>query len=208
MKRIIKNEYQVLNKFNSKNMEITEVPPNSQIIHPITLSWIDNTKFSVPICVTKPSFDKEGVSLYKEYKCTNQTKTKYNNYLYLPPIGITAENLINIYNVETIDKLYQFINNNIDKLNPFTLNRIVNSWIRNNFETIKTYNNFLEKIYKKFLEKFYSKEKYLELTKKINLDKEIKDFIDYWFSKNNTLSFKIDLLFDLENYLEKANGKK
>ena len=121
MKRIIKNEYLEYKNFTSKNMEISEVPANSQIIHPITLNWIDNKKASNPICLTKPSFDKEGISLYKEYKCTNQ-KNKYNNYLYTPPIGITSENLIVIYDVESIDKLYQFIDDNIDKINVLTLN--------------------------------------------------------------------------------------
>ncbi len=207
MKRIIKNEYIEHKNFTSKNMEIKEVPPNSQIIHPVTLSWIDNTRSSNPICLTKPSFDKEGLTLYKDYKCTGQNPNKYNGYLYLPPIGLTSENLIKIYDVESIEKLSFFIIENINKINILTLNRIVNSWIRSNYDTIKTYNNFLEKIYLSLIEKYYSSENFQVLTKKINLEKEIKDFIDYWFGKNNTLGFKIDLLSDLENYLEKKSGK-
>lgn len=204
MKRIIKNEFQN-NNFNSKNMEIIEISSNTQKMHPITLNWIDNTKSTDPICIIKPSFDKNGISLWKNYKCINQNNI-YNNYLYIPPIGITSENLIKIYNVESIENLQLYINDNSTKINILTLNRIVNSWIRVNFDTIKLYNNFLEKIYKKILEYYYSVKNFEELNKKINLDKEIKDFIDYWFNKNNIIDFKFNLLFDLQNYLEKLKN--
>lgn len=205
MKRIIKNEFQNNNNFNSKNMEIIEISSNTQKMHPITLNWIDNTKSTDPICIIKPSFDKNGIALWKNYKCINQNNI-YNNYLYIPPIGITSENLIKIYNVESIENLQLFINDNSTKINILTLNRIVNSWIRVNFDTIKLYNNFLEKIYKKILEYYYSVKNFEELNKKINLDKEIKDFIDYWFNKNNIIGFKFNLLFDLQNYLEKLKN--
>ena len=204
MKRIIKPEYNEYKTFNNKNIEIIEVPAGSQKIHPITLNWIDNSKFSVPICLTKPSFDKEGITLYKEYKCTTQTN-KYNSFLYTPPIGITSLDLVKIYNVESIEKLQLFIDENINKINILTLNKIVSSWIRVNFDIIKTYNNFLEKIYKKMLEKYYSYENYVSLSSKVNLDKEIKDFIDYWFAKNNNIEFKIDILVELQDYLEKIS---
>ena len=202
MKRIIKNEFHEYKNFNSKNMEITQISGNTQKIHPITLNWIDNSKSSQPLCITKPSFDKEGITLYKDYKCNTQNN-KYNNYLYTPPIGISSENLIKIYDVESIDSLQTFIDENIKKMNVLTLNRIINSWIRVNFDTIKMYNNFLEKIYKKLLEQYYSFKNFEELNRKINLDKEIKEFIDYWFTKNNIIGFRFNLLFELQNYLEK-----
>jgi hypothetical protein len=202
MKRIIKNEVQDYKIFNSKNMEISQIPGNTQKMHPITLNWLDNTKSTNPICITKPSFDKEGITLYKDYKCINQNN-KYNNYLFTPPIGISSENLIKIYNVESIENLQSFIEDNITEMNILTLNRIINSWIRVNFDSIKIYNNFLEKIYKKILERYYSFKNFEELNKKINLDKEIKDFIDYWFAKNNNIGFRFNLLFELQNYLEK-----
>ena len=111
MKRIIKNEFHEYKNFNSKNMEITQISGNTQKIHPITLNWIDNSKSSQPLCITKPSFDKEGITLYKDYKCNTQNN-KYNNYLYTPPIGISSENLIKIYDVESIDSLQTFIDEN------------------------------------------------------------------------------------------------
>ena len=52
------------------------------------------------------------------------------------------------------------------------------------------------------LDKYYGFKNIEELNK-LNLDKELKDFIDYWFGKNNSIGFKFNLFFDLINYLEK-----
>jgi hypothetical protein len=202
MKRIIKNEFLEYKKFNSKNMEILQIGENTQRIHPITLNWIDNSKSSTPLCITKPNFEKDNLTIYKDYKCTNNQVNKYNSYLYTPPIGVSAEDLIKIYNLESIESLQAFVFENINNINILTINRLINCWIRINFETIKTYNNFLEKIYKKMLDKYYGFKNIEELNK-LNLDKELKDFIDYWFAKNNSIGFKFNLFFDLINYLEK-----
>ncbi len=202
MKRIIKNEFLEYKKFNSKNTEIMQIGENTQRIHPITLNWIDNSKSSTPLCITKPSFENNTLTLYKDYKCTNNQVNKYNSYLYTPPIGVSAEDLIKIYDLESIESLQTFVFENINTINILTINRLINCWIRVNFETIKTYNNFLEKIYKKMLDKYYGF-KNMEKFNKINLDKELKDFIDYWFGKNNSIGFKFNLFFDLINYLEK-----
>ena len=200
MKRIIKNEFQEHQKFNSKNLEIAEIPVNSQKMHPITLNWIDNKNNVNPLCIIKPGFDKEGISLYKDYKC-NTSNNKYNSYLYTPPIGVSSDNLIKIYDVESIENLQTFVNENINNINILTINRLINSWIRVNFDTIKIYNNFLEKIFKKMLDKYYG---FKNLENFKNLDKEIKDFIDYWFNKTNKIGFNFDLFFELIDYLEKV----
>lgn len=203
MKRIIKNEFQEYKKFNSKNTEIIQIGENTQKIHPITLNWIDNSKSTTPLCITKPSFEKETITLYKDYKCTNNQTNKYNSYLYTPPIGVSSEDLIRIYDVESIETLQTFVADNISSMNFLTINRLVNCWIRVNFDTIKIYNNFLEKIFKKMLDKYYGF-KNMEKFSKINLDKEIKDFIDYWFDKNNSVGFNFNLFLELINYLEKV----
>jgi len=198
MKRIIKN-------FNSKNMEIDEIPSNSSRMHPITLNLIDNTKSPNPLCLTKPHMEKNGMMLYTDYKCLNKTNN-YKNNLYIPPIGIGSNNLLVIYNIDSIDGLYNFINENISNMNILSLNRIVNSWIRVNFDTIKVYNNFLEKIYKKMLEKYLSYDNWTKYQNIINLDKEIKDYIDYSFNKNNKIEFNYNLLSDLAIYLGKIKS--
>ena len=203
MKRIIKNEFEEYSKNNFKNLEIGEIPANSQKIHPITLNWIDNRKSINPLCLTKPHVENSNyLIMYKDYKCTN-TSSNYKSFLYIPPIGITAADIIQIYNINSIDSLQTYVNNNINEINILSLNRVVNSWIRINFDTIKMYNNFLEKIYKKLLEKYLSSQNW-QYVQTRELDKEIKKFIDYWFDKNNSIGFNFNLLEDLELYLLKT----
>jgi hypothetical protein len=195
MKRIIKN-------YNSNNIDIVNIPINSDKLHPITLNWIN--KQQKPTCITKPYFaDSDMLNLYKEYNC-NSSNYIYKNTLHIPPIGITSNDILHIYRVESIDSLLLYINDNIQDGNIININRIVNSWIRINYDTIKIYNNFLEKIYKKLIDKYlssYNKNKIIN--DEINIDKEIKYYIDYWTTKHNSSDFELNLLEDLISYFVK-----
>ena len=204
MKRIIKNEFHEYKKLNSKNIDIGDIPINTQKIHPITLNFIDNFKSTSPICITKPHLeDGNKLILYKKYNC-NVKNDVYKNILYIPPIGITSNDILQIYNIDSIDNLLSYINNNINDGNIININRIVNSWIRINYDTIKIYNNFLEKIYKKLVDRYLSYDNKNKIKNdNINIDKEIKDYIDYWTNKNNSLDFELNLLEDFISYFIK-----
>ena len=122
--------------------------------------------------------------------------------MYLPPIGFSSSDILQIYNIESIDSLDKWIQENIENKNYITINRVLNCWIKNNFDTLKNYNNFLEKIYNKLLYQYFLKSK----TQKINeteTNKEIKNFIDYWINKYNGSEFNLDLLEELLNYYKK-----
>ena len=197
-KRIIKNENF---NFTSKNNEISQVPINSQVLHPISTVWVQN-KSTNPFCLTKFNLDnKNNLNILNEYKC----KTNVDNYkknMYLPPIGFSSSDILQIYNIESIDSLDKWIQENIENKNYITINRVLNCWIKNNFDTLKNYNNFLEKIYNKLLYQYFLKSK----TQKINeteTNKEIKNFIDYWINKYNGSEFNLDLLEELLNYYKK-----
>lgn len=196
-KRIIRNEYE---SFKSK--EIITLPPKTTILHPINLEVIQNTDSINSICLTKFQIDKNNnLNIFNTYKC----KDNLNNlkkYLYVPVIGLESIDLLKIYSIYSIDSLYEWINNNLDKLSLETINRIINCWIRVNFDTLKNYNNYLEKIYWKIFE-FNFKKKVSE--NETNIKKEIKNFIDYWINKHSVDEFNFNLLKDLNQYLFKKN---
>ena len=83
-----------------------------------------------------------------------------------------------------------------------TINRVINCWIRVNFETLKNYNNYLEKINWKIIE--FNYHSYIEANES-NIKKEIKSFIDYWINKHSLDEFNLNLLKDLIQYLYKKN---
>jgi hypothetical protein len=207
MKRLIKKEFQEYKNFSSKNNEISNIPINTTIMHPITLNWIRET--NNPSCITKPHFSNSNTFiLYKDYNC-NVSNDVYKNILYIPPIGFTSNDILKIYNIDSIDSLLLYINNNIHEGNIININRIVNSWIRVNYDSIKIYNNFLENIYKQLVDK------YLNINNKnkikndnININKEIKYYIDYWTNKNNSIDFKLNLLEDFVFYFIKKYNLK
>lgn len=200
MKRIIKDEFKEYKKFISKSNEIIDIPPNSSITHPITLDLVHNKSNTKSMCLLKPEFTKDGVLWYNQNKCINSNNT-YKNYLYIPPIGIQSHNLLSIYEIDTIESLQNYIKNNIEISNISTINRLLNCWIRVNFLTIKSHNNFLEKIYRELLERYYGIEYIEKIREKMNIDKEIKNFIDYWCEKNNNTDFILNLLEDLYKHL-------
>lgn len=189
-KRIIKNE-------------ISNINPNTYDMHPITLETINNNT-DTSLCLTKYNLKNNKLSILK-YNCKTESNTR-NQYMYIPPIGITAKDILEIYNIKSIDQLSEYINQ--DKLNDnqYKIERIINAWIRENFDTLKAHNNYLENICYKMIEVFYPNiygSKHAE-----NLDKDIKKYIDYWIGINNVNNFSLDLIVDLYNYLVKKYNNK
>ena len=195
-KRIIKDD----KIFKSKDIET--IKPDTIKIHPISLNIVDTRGFINPICLTKMNISDNKLSTYSNYICKGENK--YKEYIQLPPIGFGTSELLQIYNINNIDNLKYWIESNIEEYNIFTLKRVLNCWINNNIDVLKIHNNFLEDICKLLLEKYMD----LYNIKNIDIDKEVKYYIDYWIEKYDINSFEIDLLDNLKDYLIKKNDKK
>ena len=219
-KRIIKNEieqskYYLGSIINSKKLieqkdsfkskEITNINPDNQTLHPISSQWINTKNLVNPICLTKFQILNNETKIISTYKCKTDTND-YKSFLFLPPIGLTSDDIIKIYNLESIDRLYNWLSENIDdvssvsygRVNYLTIVRVVNCWIRVNFETLKNYNNFLVKIMSKLFR--------FNFGDNINIpdiDKEIRDYIEYWMNKNSGTEFKLNLIDDFYSYVIK-----
>jgi hypothetical protein len=192
--RLIKDE--IISK------DIETVPINTIRLHPISLNTIKTHGLINPICLTKMKISDDKLNTYSNYVCKGENK--YKEYVQLPPIGFESSDLLQIYSINNIDNLQYWIESNIEEYNIFTLRRVLNCWINNNIDVLKIHNNFLENICKLLLEKYMD----LDSIKKIDLDKEVKYYIDYWIEKYDKNSFVIDLLDDLKDYLIKKNEKK
>lgn len=118
------------------------------------------------------------------------------NFMITPSIILTFDSILEIYNISSIDNLIEFINNNKDKTYEF-INRVINCWIRKNFDDLKSYNKILISIYRNLYNKYYSD---LEIDKK-----RCKKFISYWLKNKNISDFNLNLGNDLKKYLIKKN---
>jgi hypothetical protein len=177
--------------------EIVNIPPNTRTMEPLFLKL---TNF-VPSqsCLTKLDLDNnKNLTYYNNYKCVSNVND-YKKYLYTPPIGISSNSLLKIYDIDSIDDLNILYNTYSDgTINYITFNRVLNCWIKNNIDVLKN-NNFLEKIYYKLLSTFINQ----KIISKINLEKEIKEYINRILIDKTYNMFNFDLLDDMINFFSK-----
>lgn len=191
-KRIIKSD----NYFKSNNIET--VPINTNKIHPITLDMVNTSGFINPVCLTKFHISNNKLNIYSEYTCNGENK--YNEYMHLPPINITSSDLLKLYNINTIDNLKDYINSNISIINQYTLIRIMHCWVINNMNILKSHTSSFINIYNIIIHHF----DIFNQTIKINVDKEVKYYIEYWIQKYDT-TITTTLFEDLSIYLYNKN---
>ena len=117
------------------------------------------------------------------------------NMLY-PSINITSKDIIEIYDVNNIDSLKVWIDENITK-DFETINRVLNSWIIYNLSNLKYFNNALIDLIDKILKVHFK-----DIKKNI-IDKELPKFVDYWVKKDDVENFDLNLIIDFKNYLNK-----
>ena len=164
-KRIIKDE----KKFNSK--DIMTVKPNNRIIHPITLNPIDTSGFVNPICLTKMFISNNKFNEYDNYVCNGENK--YKEYIQLPPISLSSQDLLEIYSINNIENLNDWINNNIITYSDITLSRVISCWITNNIDSRNLYKKYLQNICIKMISNVNPSIKDID-------DDSIKDYINNW----------------------------
>ena len=120
--------------------------------------------------------------------------------MYIPPITINSETLLNIYNLNNIEDIINYIDNNLNKkiINFYHINRILKCWIRTNFNNLNTYLNVIQKICIKMIYAYF----YIE--QNTDIEKDINDYIKYWIKKNNDINiFTLDLFIDIVIYYKK-----
>ena len=188
-KRSIKQEIY----FTSKNIETLNI--NSSKIHPITLQNINTNNKTSPICLTKMHISNNKLNMYDKYICNGENK--YNEYIHLPPVSLSAGDLLTLYEISNSDNLKIWISEKIEYMNLNTIKRVLKCWIIENINDLKKHNEILNEICEIILNK-------LEKFNQINKTKMIENFVEYWIQK-----FKIednnDIIEDLIKYINKKN---
>jgi len=113
-----------------------------------------------------------------------------------PSLLLPSSELLKIYEVKDIN---DFIKSNLEDNNFSFINRILNCWIRENFNDLKKNNNILINIYYQIFNNI--------IDKKI-FEKECKIFLNKWFKNKNIDTFFMDLGNDLEKYLSNKYDQK
>ena len=187
-KRIIED------KKNYKSKDIATVPINKTIIHPITLNKINTKEFKNPICLTKMHISNNKLNTFSNYICNGENK--YKQYIQLPPISLNSSDLLEIYEINNIDELNDWIKKNIYEYTYLTLARVLSCWIINNSDSLKLYKKKLEDIYL-----FYISKNIIDL-KKSNDEEKIIKFINDWID-NYTADKDSNIVNELLIYIKK-----
>jgi hypothetical protein len=193
-KRYIKSEPITNSLFTSK--EIVNIEPGTSALHPISTQWVNLKNDNDPICLTKYQILNNESKIFNNYKCKTNVND-YKNFLYVPPIGLSSDDILKIYKLESVNELYNYINDNINSVNYLTIVRLINCWIKVNFDTLKNYNKFLIKIITKLFKFYYS-----DIIKTDDFDKETGDFIEYWINTTKQPEFK-SIIDDFVKHIKK-----
>ena len=123
----------------------------------------------------------------------SQEKPDKQINLMLPSLLIDFEQYLKYYNFESVNDILTMIDSNIIFYKKL---RILNGWIRINFDDLKKNNKIISKCFVYLFRKHYD----------IEFDMEaINKLISSWFKKNDKNIFDIDLYQQIYYYLEKEN---
>ena len=105
-------------KIYNKSHIIT-VKSNTQLLHPLTGNWINTMVDQQDVQLTKYKYENDNFFfLTTEIDNSKQNNSKslsnYKKYLHIPPVGITSDIILHIYQVSDVDSFIDWINKNMN----------------------------------------------------------------------------------------------
>lgn len=137
------------------------------------------------------------------YKINYNEKFKYLNDLNINdnttfklPLIFDANYILKLYNINTIEELNTYVNNYNDNINVYELIEIINSWVYENFKTVKINKSFLSEIIFQALLILHTNDEIIKINKEeyinminYNIDNYMNlsdiTFIDFFFFSIN-----------------------
>jgi hypothetical protein len=184
-------------KKNSGNFKIEFLPGNISI-NPITLEKkeINKSEYITNYFLT----DTNSIETVKTSNDDNIPIYFDKKFMLTPPVLLPISEILKCYDINNIDDMIAYVKNNIKLINYETINRVLNCWIRHNFEELKKNNEALCNIYYNIYNVIDFEIVSLISKKKFSI--EVKKFVNIWFKKNNPDSHILNLLKDIDNYLD------
>jgi hypothetical protein len=172
---------------NIKNIG-NKINKGEMYLHPNTLwiyenSIIDETQ----LCPTKYYINNDNIlDINKKHNCKDINSYESRKFMLYPSTVIVNNNILKIYNIVSFDDLFDKVKDLIKENNTFiTINRIINCWIRNNYDDLKNKNKILISIYKFIFNEFNPK---FEIN-----DSELSELINNWFNSHTSSNFNLNL---------------
>ena len=167
----------------------------SKGIHPLTLEPSRNIEIFKTVATQFFIGEEDNKQIFENYApITTKNLIKSRNdkeNMESPDLSLPMTDYLKIYNIDSYDELITSLKNMINKdVIENTIFRIVNIYVRIEFNELKKINNTLIKIFKIIFK-----------NKKVEDDEFIKKFLENWFEKNNKDDFRLNICNDFKNYL-------
>ena len=161
-------------------------------LHPLTLNLIKVKDDNIVPSELNYIDNRPNLSIKKDVNYSNEEIQKF---MTLPYLNLNNNALVYFYEIETIDQLNSFIDVKINSNYPINnLLRIVNIWIKHNFNDLIKYNNYIYNIFKKINDKYW----------KIEHKKEnVIIYFNKWINNKNIDDFQFDFFEDLLIFIKK-----
>jgi hypothetical protein len=166
--------------------------PLSIYIDPLTLELRTKDKEAKEY-ITQFSFDKN----MNLINTSDKPNKNYNEFMKMPSLLIPYTEILKLYNIDNLNDIIDYINLNLETKLFDSINRILNCWIRLNFNYLKKNNKILLNIYYKIFNHYYPN---VIIDEKI-FNKKCSDYINIWFKNEKQNSFFLNLGDNLKNYL-------
>ena len=168
-------------------------------LHPITLGLSKNNNTTKKYCPSEFHYDKDGPTYAKQ--CSSDISSfDIQRFMTLPYLNLNLDQLLDIYKIYNIETLIKWIDNKIEEKLPLSyINRIINIWIKSNYNILIKNNNLISDIYIKINKKYWKFDNE-------SINKSIILYIKKWFKHTKHNEFDFDLGKDLLDYITKMNS--
>jgi hypothetical protein len=166
------------------------------VLHPNEIDIIDNNNKDKKFCPTGTT------NFFSMEECSKNISLEEIIFnMRFPSINIEPKIILSFYEIDKIDSLLDWIDDNYKKVNFPRINRILNIWIKENLSNLKNYNNVLTNTIRKILVHHF------DYINEKHIDKELGNYIDYWLKKKKEDDFYFNLIHDFKKFLSKKYGK-
>ena len=192
-----KRKIKIISSNLSDNINDKILDPNNLVListdnntRMLTKNYILNNKLVNTKIITNNNFNLKIV----DSKLDNHNHNR--KYMLYPSVILSSESILQLYEIETIDDLIETVNNYIkNNKNFYSINRILNVFIKNNLDDLKKNNGIINKIIIDLFNNYYPEFKIK------NNEKKIIDYIKLWFKNQNENHFHFNLFNNIIKFL-------
>jgi hypothetical protein len=129
-----------------------------------------------------------------------KSNRSYSKLMEIPDLSLPLSDILNIYNVDTFEELFELIKNLLfNNESEYTIFRLVDTYTRIFYDDLKKTNKSLIKIFKLIFNN--NATNHIDISLYIIDDTKLSSFIKKWLEKKDKDDFYFNISNDVKNFL-------